>query len=204
MASGPSTGRGGSSCLRGGAALATAIARLRVRSFRLPHRQSKERGLRHGAFRYRPAYQIDRTACVRRMTSSAGCHSRPRWPRLVAEGRDQVERILTGEDPRLLVIVGPVLHTRREGRPRIRRQAGRARRPDERHAPHRHARLLREAAHQPRLEGPHQRPEPRRLVRHIERPLPRAKAAHATGRRWAYWPGPSSWTPSRPSTSPTS
>ena len=31
----------------------------------------------------------------------------PAMAQLVAEGRDQVQRILTGEDPRLLVIVGP-------------------------------------------------------------------------------------------------
>ena len=49
----------------------------------------------------------------------------------------------------------------------------------------RDARLLREAAHHRRLEGPHQRPAPRRQLRHQRGPAPRARAAAARSTSWA-------------------
>ena len=64
-----------------------------------------------------------------------------------------------------MVIVGPCsIHDPDAGH-RLRPAAAHAGRRAGRRSAHRHARLLREAAHHRGLEGPHQRSEPRRLVR---------------------------------------
>ncbi len=63
----------------------------------------------------------------------------------------------------------------------------------------RDARLLREAAHDGGLEGAHQRPAPRRQLRHQRGPPPRAAPAHRPRTSWGCPPGASSSTRSRPS-----
>ena len=101
----------------------------------------------------------------------------------VVRGREEVAAVLDRDDDRLLVVAGPCsVHDpeaaldyaqsprRRGGRPR-RRPAGRD------------AGLLREAAHDRRLEGAHQRPPPRRLRRRQLRPADRPRAPARRPRR---------------------
>ena len=109
------------------------------------------------------------------------------------------------QDDRLRRRGRPVLDPRPRGRPRV-RAAACATSPDElrRRPPRRDARLLREAAHDRRLEGAHQRPAPRRELPHQPR-APRSRAAScSTSPSWASRRAPSSWIRSRRSSSPTS
>ena len=96
---------------------------------------------------------------------------------VVIRGRETIRKILRGEDPRLLVVVGPCsVHDVKAAKEYAERLAALspARRGS---ALRRDARLLREAAHDGRLEGPDQRPAPRRLVRHGDGPAPRPAVA---------------------------
>ena len=124
------------------------------------------------------------------------------------------ERVPVRDDTLALVEAQPRRDRRGAARPR--RPAGRRRRPvlDPRPRPgdrvraapegggrraagrsaDRHARLLREAAHDRRLEGLHQRPAPRRQLRHQRRPGARAPAAARADARSACRPAPSSST----------
>ena len=86
--------------------------------------------------------------------------------RTVVEGRRTLEAILDGRDPRLFVVVGPVLDPRPGRRARLRAPPARARGRGRADALPRDARLLREAAHLDRLEGVHQRPAHGRLLPH--------------------------------------
>ena len=122
---------------------------------------------------------------------------------VVLRGRAEVEAILNGVDDRLLVVVGPCsvhdLDAAREYAQRLAATAGgAARRPV-----HRHARVLREAAHHHRLEGHDQRPPPRRLRGREHRPAHGPRAAARGARAWACRWAASSSTRSPRSTSPT-
>ena len=96
-------------------------------------------------------------------TSWPNCRDGPERTALVGS-QSRGEKVLDGEDDRLLVVVGPVLHPRPRGRPGVRPPAGR-RWPAARDLLRRHARVLREAAHHGGLEGPDQRPAPGRQLR---------------------------------------
>ena len=100
-----------------------------------------------------------------------------------AAARD-VAAVLDGDDDRLLVVVGPCsvhdVEAALDYASRLSAQAAGARgRPADRDA-----RVLREAAHHDRLEGPDQRPPPGRLRRrgHRAAPGPRAAAGGAVAR----------------------
>ena len=98
---------------------------------------------------------------------------------LISETRRRVREILKGRSDRLLVVIGPCsIHdpaAALEYAERLRRDA-----PRRRGGPRgRDARLLREAAHHGRLEGPHQRPAPRRQLPHQRGPAHRARPAGA-------------------------
>jgi hypothetical protein len=100
-----------------------------------------------------------------------------RAERTVVEGRATVERILDRQDHRLLVVVGPCsIHDPVAAMDYARRLKALADE-DGRRALRRDARLLREAAHDDRLEGPHQRSAHERLVRHRARPPARPQGA---------------------------
>ena len=100
-------------------------------------------------------------------------------------GRGEVVDVLDGSDDRLLVVVGPCsVHDVEAALDYAGRLAGR-RRGAARRPAGRDARLLREAADHDRLEGPDQRPPPRRLRRRQRRPAHGPHAA-APGPR----PGP--------------
>ena len=101
-------------------------------------------------------------------------------------GREAIHRVLHGMDDRLVVVVGPCsihdVQAALEYAGRLRRAAPPRSSAD---LVHRDARLLREAAHHRRLEGAHQRPRPRRQLRHQPRPAPGARAAARRGRAGA-------------------
>ena len=90
------------------------------------------------------------------------------------EARQAIHRVLHGADDRLLVVVGPCsIHDYDAAIDYATRLAALKRELADR--PHRRdARLLREAAHDRRLEGPHQRPAPRRQLPHQRGPAARA------------------------------
>ena len=101
---------------------------------------------------------------------------------VVVRGRSQVADILAGTDDRLLVVVGPCsVHDTDAARDyAVQLERVRLR---EREGPVRgHARVLREAAHHDRVEGPDQRPPPRRLRRR-ERGAAHGARAAAGGAR---------------------
>ena len=92
----------------------------------------------------------------------------------IAEGREAINRLLRDEDDRLLVVAGPCsihdVEAARDYATRLRAAADRfADRP-----PARHARLLREAADDRRVEGADQRPQARRELRDQRRAGPGA------------------------------
>ena len=128
------------------------------------------------------AVRDTRIAHVSPLTTPAALLQRlplePEMAELVLNGRDHVEAILDGTDDRLLVVVGPCsVHdpvAALDYARRLRAEAGGHAR---RRPVHRDARVLREAAHDDRLEGPHQRPAPRRLGRRRRRRGDRARAA---------------------------
>ena len=90
------------------------------------------------------------------------------------DARQAIHRVLHGADDRLLVVVGPCsIHDYDAAIDYATRLA--ALKPGTRRPPdHRDARVLREAAHDGRLEGPHQRPAPGRQLPHQRGPAARA------------------------------
>ncbi len=87
----------------------------------------------------------------------------------VFEAREAIHRILHGEDDRIVVVIGPCsIHDPQAALDYARRLKGRAR-ASEIGARNRDARLLREAAHDGRLEGIDQRSRPRRQLSHQPR-----------------------------------
>ncbi len=88
-----------------------------------------------------------------------------------------IHNIMAGKDDRLLVVIGPCsIHDPAAALDYARRLKA-ARAQVRRHAGNRDARVLREAAHHGRLEGPDQRPLPRRELPHRRGPAHRAPAA---------------------------
>ena len=98
----------------------------------------------------------------------------------------------------------PVLDPRPEGRDGIRAAPAAAARHARRRARDRHARVFREAAHDGRLEGAHQRSRSRRQLQHQQGPCGSAAACSATSTRSACRPASSTSTRSRRNTSRTS
>ena len=96
---------------------------------------------------------------------------------LVFDTRMTLMNIIGGADRRLALIVGPCSIHDTEGRARVRRTAEDAGRPLRRPPRHRHADLLREAAHLGRLEGADQRSRSGRELPHQQRPSPGPPAA---------------------------
>ena len=95
----------------------------------------------------------------------------------VFHARREIVDILHQRDHRLLVVAGPCsIHDPTAARDYARRLKDVDDRARPR-APHCHARLLRKAAHHARLEGPHQRSVPRRVLPHQRWPAPRAPPA---------------------------
>ena len=88
----------------------------------------------------------------------------------VMKARTEVVDVLHGKDSRLLVVVGPCSVHDPKAALEYARRLGEATRGAERPAAGRDAGLLREAADDDRLEGPDQRPAPRRLRRRQRRP----------------------------------
>ena len=122
---------------------------------------------------------------------------RPRWPRAGRRSRACCAAGRPAGGGRR-----PVLDPRPRRGPRVRRAACRRCAAELRgRAGDRDARLLREAAHHGRLEGPDQRPAPRRQLRDQRGPAPRARACCSTSPSWACRPAASSSTRSRRSTS---
>ena len=90
--------------------------------------------------------------------------------------REAIRRIMRRDDDRLLVIMGPCsIHDPLAAVEYAQKAQGRAR-ALRRHARDRHARLLRKAAHDRRLEGPHQRSVSRRELPHRRGPAHRPPA----------------------------
>ncbi len=85
---------------------------------------------------------------------------------MITRAREEVSDILAGRSDRLLVVVGPVLGPRSGRRPGVRAPPPPAGRGAGAGSLHRDAGVLREAAHHGGLEGAHQRPAPRRQLRH--------------------------------------
>ena len=83
---------------------------------------------------------------------------------------------------------GSLLDSRPTGRARLRQTPQRTTRQTRRRPLHRDANLLREAAHDGRLEGADQRPQARRQLRHQSRAPRGARASQLAGRaRFACW-----------------
>ena len=121
----------------------------------------------------------------------------------VVRGREEVAAVLDRDDDRLLVVAGPCsVHDPEAALDYAQRLARRGRGPRRRPAG-RDAGLLREAAHDGRLEGADQRPPPRRLGRRQLRPADRPRAPARRPRRRASWSAASSSIRSHRSTSPT-
>ena len=118
--------------------------------------------------------------------------------------RAEVARILDREDDRLLVVVGPCSVHDVDAALEYAQRLERPSRGAERGPLRRDARLLREAAHDDRLEGPDQRPAPGRQRRRQLGPAHGAPAAAARCSTSACRSAASSSTRSRRSTSPTS
>ena len=148
--------------------------------------------------------RIERLVPLRRSAAPArGAAADRRAPRWWSRGRADVHAILDGADDRLLVVVGPVQRPRRRGDASSTPGAGGQAPRLQRRPVRRDARVLREAAHDDRLEGADQRS--------------RIWTARATSTRGCGWRGAccsrcsrsacrsaaSSWTRSRRSTSPT-
>ena len=93
----------------------------------------------------------------------------------VTNARQAVHRVLHGADDRLVAVVGPCSIHDSARRWNTRRSFAMPPPPRERPL-HRDARVLREAAHDGRLEGLHQRPAPGRQLRHQRGPAARAQA----------------------------
>ena len=108
--------------------------------------------------------------CSPRRSCSTSCRWTTRGPTCCSRGRAGAHAILDGEDDRLLVVVGPCSVHDPEAGPRVRGAAQRRGQAAGRRPADRDARLLREAAHDDRLEGPDQRSSPRRLRRRQRRP----------------------------------
>ena len=107
-------------------------------------------------------------------------------------------RILDRQDPRLFVVVGPCsIHDPEAARDYATRLKGLAER-GRGHAARRDARVLREAAHHDRLEGPDQRPGHGRLVPHREGLCTGARAAAGHRRAWACRPATEALDPITP------
>ena len=151
----------------------------------------------------RPADRADRGAGLAREAArrpAAGRGARKgRW----CAGGAKSSNVLDRSDDRLLVVVGPCSVHDPEAALEYAGRLAEAGERAERRPADRDARLLREAAHDDRLEGADQRPLPRRLLRRQRRP---AHGAHAAARRCstsACRSAASSSTRSRRSTSPT-
>ena len=98
---------------------------------------------------------------------------------LVEGSRAAIADVLHGRDDRLVVVVGPCsIHDHDQAIEYAQRLKA-VGRPSCRTTCCRHARLLREAAHDRRLEGLHQRPAPRRQLRASTKACERARAAAA-------------------------
>ena len=96
---------------------------------------------------------------------------------LVEKSRVAIADILHGRDDRLVAVVGSVFDPRSRSGARVRAPPESRRRCARRRVADRDARLLREAAHDGRLEGLHQRSAARRQLSHQRRAAARAAVA---------------------------
>ena len=117
----------------------------------------------------------------RRRSCSRSCRSPRGRGSTVHRSARRCAASCAGEDDRLLVVVGPCsIHDPRPALEYARRLAARWPTSWRDELLHRHARLLREAAHHRRLEGADQRPAPRRQLRHQRGAAPRPPACCST------------------------
>ena len=106
---------------------------------------------------------------------------------VVLRGRSEIGSILDHAGRPAARSRGPLQRARPGRGPRVRRSPSRGRRRAARRPLHRHARVLREAAHDDGLEGHDQRPPPRRVGRreqrsaHGARPAPRGPRPRSAG-----------------------